>query len=403
MKILQIFNRYEHFGGEEACVREMETALRARHEVETFYGSTKEFLGTGVLGKIQAPLKAIWNPNTFQKLRKLQAVEQFDLWLVHNVFPGLSPAVYDAARKCDVPVVQYLHNYRFACVNGLFFNHGEQCFRCLNGNFLPAVRTRCWRDSRVAGAAMGLSLVRLRAAGVLHQVAHWIAVSHAQKKILTRAGIPEGNTSVLYHFYAGAHSEPQSHGNDVLFVGRLSPEKGIRLLVDGWLQERIQNRRLYIVGDGPLKSELEEQTRDCASIKFTGFLDTDALEPIWRKVALTIVPSTVEETFSRVLLESWAHGVPVLGARIGALPELIESTGAGWLFAANSIDSLKKELRRILANPVALSTVAKRCQAAVEAFSPERWLTQIEQILHNAAAPSAPSLTLPTAALESNQ
>jgi glycosyltransferase involved in cell wall biosynthesis len=384
MKILQIFNRYEHFGGEEACVQEMEAALRTKNEVLTFYGSTKEFLGVGLIDKVQASLKAIWNRNAFLNLCKLQAVEKFDVWLVHNVFPGLSPAVYDAARECRVPVVQYLHNYRFTCVNGFLLNHGESCLRCLNGNFLPAVQTRCWHESSVAGAVMGVSLVRLRVVGVFRQVFHWIAISHAQKRIHVRIGIPEEKISVLYHFYAGPRMHQQEHGADVLFIGRLSPEKGIRLLVDAWLDETIEDRRLWIVGDGPIRGELEQRAQNCPNIKFTGFLTGPAMESVWREVALAVVPSIWEETFGRVLIESWAHGVPVLAARIGALPELIESTGAGWLFDPASSSGLRQKLRLILTDPVNFSAVAVKCWPAVARFSREDWLTRMERILQRA-------------------
>ena len=384
MKILQVFNRYEYFGGEEACVQEVEAALRTRHEVSTFYGSTKEFLGVGLANTIQAPLKAIWNRHAFQTLRKLQLTDRFDVWLVHNVFPGLSPAVYDAARECDVPVVQYLHNYRFTCVNGFLLNHGQLCFRCLNGNFLPAVQTRCWHESSVAGAVMGISLVRLRLVGVLRQVAHWIAISHAQKRIHARIGIPEEKISVLYHFYDGPKGDQQEYGGDVLFLGRISPEKGVRLLVDAWLKEKIEGRCLWIVGDGPMRGELEERARNCANIKFTGFLSGQALELVWRKAALAVVPSVWEETFGRVLIESWAHGVPVLAARIGALTELIESTGAGWLFDPSSTSSLGQKLRLILTDPAALSSVAGRCRTAIARFSRKDWLTGMEGILRTA-------------------
>jgi glycosyltransferase involved in cell wall biosynthesis len=381
MKILQVFSRYEQFGGEEASVRQIGTAIRTKHEVLTFYGSTKEMLGKGFADKIQAPLKAIWNRKAFRSLRQLQAKEQFDVWLIHNVFPGLSPSVYDAARVCRVPVIQYLHNYRFACVNGFLLNHGKPCLRCLNGNFWPAVQTRCWRESRVACATMGVSLVRLRAAGVFRQIAHWIAISHAQKRIHTRIGIPEEKISVLHHFYDGPQTQSQVHGDDVLFVGRLSPEKGVRLLIDTWLEEKIEDRCLWIVGEGPIRGELEQRARNCANIKFTGFLSGPELEAVWHKAALTVVPSIWEEAFGRVIIESWAHGVPVLAARTGALPELVESTGAGWLFDSNSPGNLGQMLRFILADESSLSAVAAKCRAAAASFPYEGWLRRMDQIL----------------------
>ena len=384
MKILQVFNSYLQFGGEEAAVDDIGEALRRHHEVDDFYGSSSEMLGRTWIDKVQAPFKAIWNWNAFEKLRRLQADRQFDVWLVHNVFPGLSPAVYDAARLSGVPIVQYLHNYRFGCVNGFLLNHGEPCVRCLNGNFLPAVRTRCWRESRLACATMAISLSRLRGVGVFSQVAHWIAISHVQKEIHTRFGILGGRITVLYHYYRGPSRSRTGRARDVLFVGRLSPEKGVQILIDAWKKTGIRDRFLWIVGEGPFRGHLEELAGSCPNIRFAGLMRGEELSQRWLNAAVTVVPSIWEEPFGRVLIESWAHGVPVVAARIGALPELIGLTSAGWLFEAGSSASLAELLRGVLSDESANSTVAAKCHEAVSKFSEEDWLSRIEVILEQA-------------------
>jgi glycosyltransferase involved in cell wall biosynthesis len=381
MKVLQISSRYTEYGGEEASVEEIGRSLRTHHDVDAFYGSTKEMLGETFLSRAEAPFKAIWNWKAFAQLRALQAAAKFDVWLVHNVFPGLSPAVYDAARATRVPVVQYLHNYRFGCVNGLLLNHGEPCVRCLSGTFLPAVETRCWRESRIACAAMAISLSRLRAVGVFRQVAHWVSISDAQKAIHTQFGIPAERISVLYHYYDGPSLTSPAPGRDVLFVGRLSPEKGLKILIEAWKQAGIRDRSLWIVGEGPLRGYLEELARPSPNIRFVGFLSGAELRQRWLNAAITVVPSIWEEPFGRVLLESWAHGVPVLAARIGALPELIELSNSGWLFDPGSTESLSRALRVILADESALSTAAANCHDAVSKFSKEKWLSRINSIL----------------------
>jgi glycosyltransferase involved in cell wall biosynthesis len=387
MRILQIFNRYEQFGGEEAAVREIEEALREKHTVTTFYGSTREMMGTGLTGKLLAPIKAVWNRRAFVQVSELQSKEHFDVWIVHNVFPGLSPAVYDAAKRCGVPVVQYLHNYRFACINGFLLNHGEPCQRCLNGNFIPAVQTKCWQESRLACATMGISLTRLRTVGVFNQVSHWIAISHAQKAIHTKIGIPAEKISVIYHFFNGVYSEGPPDRRDVLFIGRISPEKGVGLLLDAWLKLPATDRRLWIVGDGPLRQELERRALGRADIVFTGFLQGADLEAVWQKAVISVVPSIWEEAFGRVLIESWAHGVPVLAARIGALPELIEATGAGWLFEPRNADDLGAQLNLISSDRPSLQKVASRCAAAVARFNRQAWLREIEAVLDSTGIP----------------
>jgi glycosyltransferase involved in cell wall biosynthesis len=381
MRILQIFNRYDQFGGEEAAVLEIESALRTKHEVQTFFGSTREMMGVGLAGQLQAPFKAIWNDQAFGRLKAVQKRERFDIWMVHNVFPGLSPSVYDAAKSSRVPVIQYLHNYRFACINGFLLNHGEPCQRCLNGNFLPAVQTRCWQESRLACAAMAISITRLRAVGVFRRVAHWIAVSQAQKAIHVRIGIPEENISVIYHFFDGKFSPQPTEGSDVLFIGRLSPEKGVDRLVEAWLEFPVQRRRLVVVGDGPLRQKLQSRAAGRADIEFTGFLKGDELRAVRRRAALTVVPSIWEEAFGRVLIESWAHGIPVLAARIGALPELVEATDAGWLFDPKKPGDLINNLHALCDDPALLKKAAACCAAASVRFSRTHWFEQIETVL----------------------
>jgi glycosyltransferase involved in cell wall biosynthesis len=384
MKILQVFNSYLQSAGEEAAVEEIGAALEKHHEVDNFYGSTREMLGSSWIDRLQAPFRAIWNWEAFNKLTRLQKEKKFDIWIVHNVFPGLSPAVYDVARLCSVPVVQYLHNYRFGCINGSLVNHGQPCVRCLTGSFLPAVRTRCWRDSRLACATMAISLYRLRAVGVLNQVTDWIAISHAQKEIHIRFGIPGERITVSYHFYRGPLLSRAERGRDVVFVGRLSPEKGVQILIEAWKKTDIRDRFLWIVGEGPLRGHLEELARSCPNIRFAGLVRGEELSERWLNAAISVVPSIWEEPFGRVLTESWAHGVPVVAARVGALPELIELTGAGWLFDAGSSTSLAELLQNLLSDEHAISTVAAKCHEAVSKFSEKDWLKRIDAVLERA-------------------
>src|SRR5438309_8731313 len=125
MKILQIFSRYRQIGGEEMMVRQIGDCLRKQHELDQFFGSTAEMVGNSFRERLLAPLKAIHNWTAARSLKLSQQKRKYDIWLVHTVFPGLSPSVYQTAQELDVPVVQYLHNFRMSCVNGFFLNHGE--------------------------------------------------------------------------------------------------------------------------------------------------------------------------------------------------------------------------------------------------------------------------------------
>jgi glycosyltransferase involved in cell wall biosynthesis len=170
----------------------------------------------------------------------------------------------------------------------------------------------------------------------------------------------------------------------VLFVGRLSTEKGVEILIDAWKKTGIRDRILWIVGEGPLRDRLEELARPCPNVRFAGFIRGEELSQRWLNAAITVVPSIWAEPFGRVLTESWAHGVPVVAARIGALPELIELTAAGWLFEPGSSTSLANLLQNLLSNESAVSAVAAKCHEAVLKFSAEDWLSRIDAILEQA-------------------
>ena len=217
LRILQVFSRYTKVGGEENSVYRIGDALQQDHDVEYFIGSTQELLGNDAVSRISAPFRAFVNLPARQRLIKYQALGRFDIWLIHNVLPGLSPSVYSTAFSMGIPVVHYLHNYRMACTNGFFLNHGKPCERCLHGNFWPAFQTACWRNSHFLSGFMGLILRRVRAVGAFHKVSAWIALSQAQRSKHIEMGIPQERIHVDPHFY-----EPK---------GRLLPRRLERLFI----------------------------------------------------------------------------------------------------------------------------------------------------------------------------
>src|SRR5208282_1315128 len=112
MKILQIFSRYTQVGGEELMVAQIGKSLRKIHQVDTFLGSTTEMLGEPFHEQLLGPLKAVHNWKAARSIQSQQEEKKYDLWLVHNVLPGLSPSVYKVAQEQRVPIVHYLHNFR---------------------------------------------------------------------------------------------------------------------------------------------------------------------------------------------------------------------------------------------------------------------------------------------------
>jgi glycosyltransferase involved in cell wall biosynthesis len=324
-RILRIFSRYEQYGGEEAVARRIHQELAEVMDADWFESSTETLLGNSIATKLAAPWKVIHNAEAAKSLRKLQEKNRYSAWEIHNVFPALSPSVYQTAFDRGVPVINFLHNYRLSCVNGSFLNHGEPCQRCIKGNFLPAVQTVCWRDSRVACGFMGLALTRVRRLKVFEKVSAWIALSEVQKGLHLKIGLPARTLHVVPHFqeFRPAEASPLQQNGYALFLGRLAPEKGVANLLDGWKQVKTPGARLVIAGTGPEEERLKQIVVDnkLDSVELRGFVNPAQHRELWANAKFLIVPSIWHEPFALVVLEALAHGRPLVVSNFGSMPE----------------------------------------------------------------------------------
>ena len=379
--ILQIFNRYLQYGGEEGSVYRIGDALQQLHDVEYFISSTAEIMGDRE-ASWRVPYKAVYNYEIDLKLRQYQEAGHFDVWQIHNIFPVMSPVVYRRALQWGVPIVHYLHNYRFSCVNGFFLNHGEPCQRCLSGNFWPAFATACWHESHLQSGWMGVITNRIRHLPLFEIVSCWIALSEAHKREHVRMGIPADRIAVVNHFYeAEGPPLPATHEPTALFVGRLSLEKGVAHLLEAWRLIAGGDRKLLIVGDGPERENLERQAADIPGVSFLGFVTRDRQQSIWQQALFSIVPSIWLEPFGMTVLESWAKGRPVVASRMGALPEIIEDGVSGLIAHPGDPADLAQKIERYLDAPVEAASMGQAgYERLATRFSRERWLGRIAEI-----------------------
>jgi glycosyltransferase involved in cell wall biosynthesis len=377
--ILQIFNRYLQYGGEEYMVSLTGKALEEIHDVEYFTSSTEEW------APWSQPFNAVYNQRVDARLKQYHESGRFDAWLIHNIFPILSPIVYQRALEWNVPIIQYLHNYRFSCVNGFFLNHGQPCQRCLSGNFWPAFTTACWHDSHLKSGWMGMITNHIRRMPLFEKVFQWIALSEAQKHEHVRMGIPAEKIAVVNHFLEpkGAPLPPVCSPT-ALFVGRLSLEKGVSQLLRAWKLIAGGERKLLIMGDGPERANLERQARDIPGVEFLGFVDRENQREVWARSLFSVVPSIWIEPFGMTVLEAWERGRPVVGHRIGALPELIEDETTGLLADPARANDLAHQMERLLSSPDDAFQMGLAGRQRLEnRFTKARWLEQIAKIYGN--------------------
>jgi len=324
--------------------------LRAEgHFVETIHISNKQIEGNGM---IQIALQSIWSSPSHELVdRKLQE-RKFDVLHVQNFFPMLSPSVYYAARKHGVPVVQTLRNYRLLCPNVFFFRDGHVCEDCMDNVFkYRGILHGCYKGSRMAtGAVAAMTAFHTLKGTWLNAVDLYIALTDFVRDKFIQAGFPPDKLVVKSNFVYPDSGCGNGDGGYALFVGRLSPEKGLGTLLAAW---KLLNRNwtLKIAGEGPLSSEVEAFCAEHKDVEWLGPKGREEVGKLMGSARVLVFPSEWYETFGRVAIESFAAGTPVIASRLGAMAEIVEEMRTGLLFTPGDPRDLAEQLRWVFDNP----------------------------------------------------
>src|SRR5882724_6530140 len=250
-------------GGEDAVVaREHKLLVDMGHRVIPYFRANGDLKGRGISGAVNAGVDSVWSSRSYREVAWLLKSETPDVAHFHNSFPLISPAAYYACAEAGVPVVQTLHNYRLLCPAATFLRDGKVCEACLSRSVpWPGVLHGCYRGSRPATAAVAAMLAVHRAIGTWQErVDVYIALTEFARRKFIEGGLPAERIVVKPNFVASDLGPKQGRGDYALFVGRLSEEKGLGVLLNAWgrLRELIP---LRIAGDGPLREEIVDVMR----------------------------------------------------------------------------------------------------------------------------------------------
>jgi glycosyltransferase involved in cell wall biosynthesis len=290
---------------------------------------------------------------------------------VHNTFPLLSPAIFHSVGDSAASVLT-LHNYRLFCPGALMLRNGCVCTECLDsGSVIPALRHGCYRGSRIATLPLALSISLHRRIGTWTRcVDAFIALTNFQQDRLAAAGLPRDGVFVNPNFFPGNPDPPpwEERSGHVVFVGRLTPEKGAATLVEAWLLWGERAPELRIVGDGPLREELEERARSGmnATIRFLGQVSGHEAQREIASARLLVLPSTCFEGFPMVIREAFAFGTPVAVSNIGPLPQIVEHGTNGVVFSIHDPRALMETVRSAWETPGLLARLSHGARAAFE-------------------------------------
>jgi glycosyltransferase involved in cell wall biosynthesis len=370
MNVLLCHNYYQQPGGEDQSFAAESRLLRERGHDVTEYTLHNDAIES--MGQLEVAGRTFWNRAVYRELGALVRRVRPDVMHCTNLFPLLSPAAYYAARRQGVPVVQSLRNYRLLCPGALFLRDGRVCEDCLGKPFAwPGVRYGCYRGSRAATAVVAGMVAAHRAMGTWSTAVDlYFTPSAFARQKLVQGGLPGDRIAVKPNFIDPDPNPGSGSRGYAIFVGRLSPEKGLGTLLAAWAGAA-DLPPLRVVGDGPEADLVRAAAARDPRITLLGRRSlADVLELVGAAACL-IMPSLWYETFGRTIIEAFAKGTPVVVSRLGALAELVEDGRTGLLFEPGNATDLADKVRLLLRQDQAALRQAARA-AFLAKYTAER-------------------------------
>jgi len=380
LKIFIVHNRYRVRGGEDVCVDNEVALLKgANLHLETFCPQTPNGL-KAAFSAIIAPMGWGEEATLEQQLKEKRP----NILHAHNLFPQFSPRLFAVARRLGIRVIQTLHNYRPLCINGLFLTPaGEICERCaIQNSYVPGVRRGCYRNSRTSSAVLSCHLRRADHLNWYDQVNRFIAPGSFLRDKFVSHGWPEEKITVQNHALRQLPDKPpELEQSYVIYLGRLSEEKGVR-----WLQNTYRGRKtappypLRIAGSGPLESLIRKSPTPFVS--FDGFLVSPQKEKVLSQASALVLTSQCYENAPLAILEAQSLGVPVIAPRLGGFTEMIEPGVSGDLYTPGDAESFWQAQERIksLSSEAMMRLRLSTQQFAKNRYSPDVFVKKRIQI-----------------------
>jgi glycosyltransferase involved in cell wall biosynthesis len=361
MKILQLFNRYLERGGEESSVERIFSALAQRHEVRQVSFASEDWIREPVHKRLLQPLKIFYNPSSVELLRNELKANRPDVALLHNIFPVGSLGIYQVLLDEGIPIIQYIHNFRPFSVNGYCWAKGRIIEAGLRQNFWPEIACGSWQRSRLKTACYGAVIWTGHKLGVWNAIEGWVAISEFMRDTFVSGGIDPAKIAVVRHSWelsqpAGTHTPgalPDGGSKNFLFLGRMTEEKGLRVLAEAWekVEATRQDGRLVVAGDGPMADWFNSRALSLRRVDFVGYVDGERKRDLIRDCDAMIVPSVWWEPLGLVVYEAYDFSKPVLAAASGGLSEIVTPGLTGWSHVPGDAEMLAAHITEVLDNP----------------------------------------------------
>jgi glycosyltransferase involved in cell wall biosynthesis len=341
MKILFVHTKYKERGGEDSVVEsEMQLLKESGHEVNVLYFDNSKH---SMLSLLLLPF------NIFSYIKTIRAINRFQPEVVHlhNLHFAASPSVIWAVKNKKIPVVKTLHNYRMLCPSGTLFHDNEMYVKSLNSSFpWDAVKRKVYRNSQLLTFWLAFAVWLHKRIGTFRKIDRYITLNEKCRSIFLSSDLKLKNTQIVmkpnFIWHHTSTSSP-ARENHFLYIGRLSPEKGIDVLLKAFAATSLP---LTIIGDGPLRDKVIEQQQQNPNIKWLGFQNKEVINTELQLCNALIVPSVCLEGMPLTIVEGFAASTPVITSKLGAMETIVTHNYNGLLFTPNNADSLAKQLHK---------------------------------------------------------
>jgi glycosyltransferase involved in cell wall biosynthesis len=370
LKILLTHNFYQSSSpsGEDAVYGHEAEMLRSR-DVEII---RCERHNDEIKNPLPAAFGAVWSRRTYQEITSLIKKEKPDVAHFHNIWYLISPSAYYACKDAGVPVVQTLHNFRMFCSNGLLLKGGKVCDDCIGKIPWRGAAFGCYRNSRLYSVPVAFTEMVHQARGTwVNAVDAYIALTEFGKQKFIECGLPAEKIYVKPNFLShppNLIAEPlnvlTSPQHYAVFIGRLSQEKGVDVLLDAF--KRLNCKLLLkVVGDGPLLAELNRQ--QLPAVEFAGRKSHAECMEILTHARFLILPSVCYENFPMTIIEAFACGKPVIASKLGAMASVVGDGKTGLLFEPGNPEALANAIKRLWEDEALCAEMGKNARAEFEA------------------------------------
>lgn len=320
-------------------------------EYSQYFVNNVNFETAGIFEKLTAAFNIIYSFEAAGKMRRLLKVYKPDVALFHIFQHQISPSVFGPLKKKNIPIILTLHDLKPMCPNYKMYTNNEVCEACRGRKFYNCFLKKCTKGSRFKSLINTLEMYLHYFLGYYQNVDRYIAVSHFFRDKMIEFGFSSEQVVYIPNCIDATKFErPYDDQGYGLFLGRLSYEKGLDHLLDA--AALTPDVQLYIAGTGPLEEQLKEtvKKRGLENIRFLGFVSGGELLDLISRASFTVISSVVYENCPMSVLESLALQTPVVGAKIGGIPELVIHKKDGFIYEAGNSQALAEAMKDMMSD-----------------------------------------------------